>query len=77
MITYRLLQCFLLHPLKIRTDPDVIEEVDALNDFFADYVKPGDDASEPLSDLIYPLIDKLDAIDVSDEYYPGETRAGK
>jgi hypothetical protein len=53
-----------------------IEEIEAFTDYYSDYVKPGVDPGEPISDLIYPLIDELDAVVLNPDEV-GQSSVGK
>ena len=44
-----------------------VEEVEAWTDYYADYVAPDVDPSEPISDLIYPLVNDLSAVELDAE----------
>ena len=52
-----------------------VEEIEAWTDYFSDFVEPGVDPSEPLSDLLYPLVDELDSI-VLDPSAAGQSSVG-
>jgi len=59
-------------------DPENEDEVIEMGyeaDFFSDYIQPGEEAMEPLSDIYYPLINNINSINIYEddgEYCPEE-----
>ena len=49
-----------------RNDPEAQAESEYLIDFFKDYIPPGENAFEPVSDVYYPIIDDISHIDLRD-----------
>jgi hypothetical protein len=49
-----------------RSIPDEIENAEYWADVYSGWVSPGDNPMEPVSDIIYPVIDKLDRIQITE-----------
>jgi hypothetical protein len=44
------------------SNPEEVAEAEAWYDWYSNYVPPDEDASEPLSDIYYPIIASLDSV---------------
>lgn len=54
-------------PAYMLPDPDDEEKVRIMEieaDWFRDYIKPGEEAMEPVSQILYPIIDNVESIDI-------------
>ena len=48
-------------------NPDEVAEAQATADWFADYVGPGEDPNEPVSDIYYPIYDDVSRVTLTDQ----------
>ena len=53
-------------------DPAITAENEAFADWFKDYIDPSEEAMEPVSDINYPIIDRLDKVRIVDDAYVTE-----
>lgn len=66
-------QCTPCHASLCRDDSAAVKaETKALTDWIRDYVKPGDDPVEPMSDIYYPIVDGIEKglVVGAEGYYP-------
>lgn len=64
MQTHKALLCESYH-LPNLDDPEEMADNDADVEWYQDYVRPGQDAGEPCFDIMYPILDSVDEIQVS------------
>jgi hypothetical protein len=51
----------------LRDNPEEVAETENWADWYKNYLKPGEEPNEPISSIIYPIIDELDKVKVVDE----------
>jgi hypothetical protein len=57
----------------LRTVPEEIEENEYCADWYSDFIRPDEPSNEPMSGIIYPVIDRIDSVITSgDNYDPAQ-----
>lgn len=56
--------------------PEEVEETEGFVDWFSDFVPPGDDPAEPVSDIVVPIINNIDYVELEDADSPDHQAVG-